>query len=69
MIAAAMEITATPPTMPPAIAPAFELLPPCDGWGKEVDKEVAEMSENWVGAGDEAATVAPPIPVVTEELG
>ena len=28
-----MAIAATPPAMPPAIAPAFELLPPEDGVG------------------------------------
>jgi hypothetical protein len=64
MIVAAMEITAMPPTMPPAMSPTFELPPLCEGSGEEVDKEVAE-----VGAGDVKITVAPPASVVLEELG
>jgi hypothetical protein len=66
---AAMATTVIPPTMPPAMGPAFELLPFCEGSCEEVDEEVAETPENEIEAEDVRTVVAPPIPVVFEELG
>jgi hypothetical protein len=48
-----------PPTTPPAMAPAFELLP-CEGWGVEVEVEKP------VGAGEVRAPVAPVVVPVPE---
>lgn len=54
-----MEIAATPPTTPPAIAPTFELC--CEGGDVEVGLEEP------VGAGEERVAVAPAAVPVPEE--
>lgn len=53
--AAAMEIAATPPTTPPAMAPAFVLLPVCVGEG--VGRPV--VCDDDTGPVEDGETVAP----------
>jgi len=66
MIAATvMKITVAPPTMPPAMAPTFTLLPLCEDSGEEGGKGLAELRGNEEAVEDVAAL---PLPVVFEGL-
>ena len=57
-----MAITVTPPTMPPAMAPVFELLP------KESEK-VGKDDDNAMVAGKSVEVREEPIGLVVTELG